>query len=93
MVHDVKYIRFIKCCIQLIRSLFLYFNYLVNVTAGGQVRPQWPSSLAKVPIRFSPLPPPLADLGRFLKLKHNDPHRVARNQSDYEIQNIFGVRR
>ena len=30
----------LKWCIHLRRSLFLYFNYLVSVTAGGQVSPQ-----------------------------------------------------
>ena len=30
----------LKWCIHLSRSLFLYFNYLVSVTAGGPVRPR-----------------------------------------------------
>ena len=30
----------LKWCIHLSRSLFLYFNYLVSVTAGGQVSPR-----------------------------------------------------
>ena len=29
----------LKCCIHLSRSLFLYFNYLVSVTAGGPRSP------------------------------------------------------
>ena len=37
----------LKWCLHLSRSLFLYFNYLVSVTAGGPESPRghmWPSS-------------------------------------------------
>ena len=37
----------LKWCIHVSRSLYWYFNYLVNVTAGGPVSPRdnmWPSS-------------------------------------------------
>ena len=30
----------LKCCIHLSKSLFLYFNYLLSVTADGPVSPR-----------------------------------------------------
>ena len=41
MVCDITYlITDLKWYIHLSRSLFLYFNYLVSVTAGGQESPR-----------------------------------------------------
>ena len=47
----------LKWCIHLSRSLFVYFNYLVSVTAGGQVSP---------PPRGNMLPSSTFDLGWFV---------------------------
>ena len=40
LVHIVNSIRFKMVYTPLSRSLFLYFNYLVSVTAGGPVSPR-----------------------------------------------------